>query len=78
VREVTRILPADEIQVFINGEPQSLPTSASIAGLLKYLQLPLDRVAVELNKTLVRKRDWDATRVENGSRLEIVEFVGGG
>ena len=72
------ILQAEEIQVHINGEPQSLPSTASIAGLLRYLQLPLDRIAVELNKTLVPKRDWEATRVEDGARLEIVEFVGGG
>jgi thiamine biosynthesis protein ThiS len=33
---------------------------------------------VELNKSIVRKRDWDATLVTGGSQVEVVEFVGGG
>jgi thiamine biosynthesis protein ThiS len=33
---------------------------------------------VELNKTLIRKRDWSATTISQGSQVEIVEFVGGG
>jgi thiamine biosynthesis protein ThiS len=42
------------------------------------LNVPLDRVAIELNKAIVRKRDWENTPVAPGSHIEIVEFVGGG
>ena len=50
----------------------------SVASLLELLRLPSERVAVEVNKTIVRKRDWQNTAICNGSRIEIVEFVGGG
>ncbi len=64
--------------ITVNGERQELSSADSIFMLLKDLGLPAERVAVELNKVLVRKRDWDTTAVPDGAHLEIVEFVGGG
>ena len=55
-----------------------VPAGCSVVALLQHLELPPDRVAVELNKAIVRKRDWDATFVGPAANLEIVEFVGGG
>ena len=66
------------IDVEINGEQRSVPSSLSVATLLKELGIAGDRVAVELNRTIVRQALWDATPVEAGARLEIVHFVGGG
>jgi thiamine biosynthesis protein ThiS len=66
------------IQVTINGESRSVPPGQSIAELLNLLAIASDRVAIELNKSLVRKRDWQQTTVFHGSQIEIVEFVGGG
>ena len=66
------------IGVTINGESQQVPADQSVSTLLRHLQIEADRVAVELNKSIVRKRDWEQTPVNDGSRLEIVEFVGGG
>ncbi len=64
--------------ITVNGEATELDCADSIFMLLKDLELPADRVAVELNKILVRKRDWHTTAVPDGAHLEIVEFVGGG
>ncbi|MFL6463551.1 MAG: sulfur carrier protein ThiS [Bryobacteraceae bacterium] len=66
------------IEVVLNGERREVPPDQSVSMLLAWLQIPSDRVAVELNKKLVRKRDWDQTVVPHASQLEIVEFVGGG
>ena len=57
---------------------KEVPANQSGAELLEQLEVASDRVAVELNKSIVRKRDWRETRVSSGSYLEIVEFVGGG
>lgn len=67
-----------EIQIQINGETKSVPGGSSVEALLDWLAIGRDRVAVELNKSIVRKRDWSETVVEPGSQIEIVEFVGGG
>jgi sulfur carrier protein len=66
------------INIRVNGEPRQVPPNQSLARLLTFLEIAPERVAVELDKSIVRKRDWDKTTVEDGSQLEIVEFVGGG
>lgn len=66
------------ISVVINGQRKEVPPSQSVADLLAWLEVASDRVAVELNKSIVRKRDWPQTVVGGGSEIEIVEFVGGG
>jgi thiamine biosynthesis protein ThiS len=66
------------VDIQLNGEPRQVPANQSLSALLAWLALPAERVAVELNKSIVRKRDWEHTAVSGGSQLEIVEFVGGG
>lgn len=65
-------------EVLVNGEPRSVPVEQPVQGLLDWLGITGDRVAVELNKTLVRRRDWPNVLVREGAQIEIVEFVGGG
>ncbi len=72
------MLTSQAVQIFVNGDAFEVPLGSNITDVLAYLKLAPDRVAVELNKILVRKRDWGVTGVENGARLEVVEFVGGG
>jgi thiamine biosynthesis protein ThiS len=50
----------------------------NIRELLAHLEIATDRVAVELNRQIVRKAGWESARVEEGAALEIVHFVGGG
>lgn len=66
------------IEVRVNGELKTVPSAATVASLLDEFEIASDRVAVELNKAIVRKRDWGQTLVPSGSEIEIVEFVGGG
>jgi thiamine biosynthesis protein ThiS len=46
--------------------------------LLGHLSVPADRVAVELNRQILRRTDWATQPVVEGSHVEIVHFVGGG
>ena len=66
------------VNISVNGQSRQVPGNQSVAELLSWLEIRSDRVAVELNKTIVRKRDWERTTVPSGSQIEIVEFVGGG
>jgi len=66
------------ISVSINGEVKEVPANGSVEELLAWLGVDSGRVAVELNKLIVRKQNWRQTLVPAGSQLEIVEFVGGG
>ena len=64
--------------ITINGEIKELESEVNLSRLLELFSLPSQRVAVELNREVVRKNDWDATIVKDDDRIEIVHFVGGG
>jgi thiamine biosynthesis protein ThiS len=66
------------IEVVVNGEPRGVPDGQKLLDLLLHLEIDPSRVAVELNRNIVRKTEWGETPVEAGARLEIVQFVGGG
>jgi sulfur carrier protein len=66
------------VEIVLNGEPRSLEAETDLAGLVDRLDLPSRRIAVELNGSVVRRSDWPATRVNDGDKLEVVHFVGGG
>jgi thiamine biosynthesis protein ThiS len=66
------------LQVYVNGEPRELSEPISLADLITQLDLPAARIAVERNLVVVRRNDWSATVLQDGDRIEIVHFVGGG
>ena len=66
------------IPILVNGERFEVPANSNIMSLLEFLKIAPDRVAVEVDRRLIRRRDWDGTTVTGGAQLEIVEFVGGG
>jgi len=45
---------------------------------MELLQLKVDRVAVEHNGKIVPRANWTRVHLENGDKLEVVQFVGGG
>jgi len=62
----------------INGEDRDLPNITTLADLVSHLGMKPDRVAIELNRELVRRERWPETKLSSGDKLEIVHFVGGG
>jgi sulfur carrier protein len=62
----------------INGEVREFAAPLSISTLLGQLGMKPDRVAVELNREIVRREKWPETSLAEGDCLEIVQFVGGG
>lgn len=66
------------VKIVVNGEAREVPEGSDLAALLTFLKIDPAKVAIEMNRAIVRKKDWVATRVEAGAQLEIVWFVGGG
>ena len=66
------------MRVYVNGEARELSESISLAELIAQLDLPVARIAVELNFAVVRRNDWNTTVLQDQDRVEIVHFVGGG
>lgn len=71
------VLFCELMKVYVNGEPREVKAS-TLAGLITELDLPVARIAIELNREVVRRSDWDSTMLKDEDRIEIVHFVGGG
>lgn len=65
------------MEIIVNGDPRCLE-AVSIRQLLETLDIDPRRVAVELNSAIVPKGDYEQTPLNDGDRIEIVQFVGGG
>lgn len=66
------------MEIYVNGERRQIDAGATVLLLLRELSLPETRVAVERNRSLVRKTEFADTVLDAGDRVEIVTFVGGG
>jgi sulfur carrier protein len=66
------------MRVIVNDQPTDLPDGASVAELLTTLALPGTRVAVEVNRQLVRRLQHGETHLKDGDTIEVVTLVGGG
>jgi thiamine biosynthesis protein ThiS len=66
------------MRVFVNGDEKDFDVGISLAELIEQLDLPAARIAIELNREVVRRSDWDSTMLKDEDRIEIVHFVGGG
>ena len=66
------------MRLYVNGESRELGGALSLAELIAQLDLPVARIAVELNREVVRRSEWSGTMLNEDDRIEIVHFVGGG
>ena len=66
------------MQIQVNGETRMTGDGATIADLLRELQVRPDRVAVELNLEILDRQEFDRRGLREGDRIEIISFIGGG
>ena len=67
-----------QLTVILNGNHTVVAEGSGIRELVLSLSLNPERVAVELNRVIVRRGAWGSTTISEGDRVEIVHFVGGG
>jgi len=66
------------MRLIINGEGKDWDEISTVASLVAQLGLKSDRLAIELNREIVTRSEWERTPLRDGDQLEIVHFVGGG
>jgi sulfur carrier protein len=72
---------ASDTEVFavvLNGEPHMIAGDAQLTVLIDQLKLRRGRVAVEINRIIIPKAEWNVVVLRPGDTVEIVNFVGGG
>ena len=67
-----------KLRITLNGDPFDIDQPLSVTELLNRLAIDPRRVAVEHNLRILKRDAFEATTVEDGDRVEIVNFVGGG
>jgi sulfur carrier protein len=66
------------VDIILNGKPSKLAENSSLLQLIYNLDLAPEKIALELNRQVVRRADWSSTILKEGDQVEIVHFVGGG
>jgi thiamine biosynthesis protein ThiS len=66
------------LRVQVNGEIREVPEHITLDELVRELSLAPERLAIELNREVVRRARWPETEMREGDTVEIVHFVGGG
>jgi len=66
------------MKITLNGDPFELAGPVTVHDLLATLGIDPRRVAVERNLVVLKRGTFEATRIDSGDEVEIVNFVGGG
>ena len=67
-----------KIKIKINGKIKSITQDSKLSIVLKNLKIPLNKVAIELNKEIIDKKKINKIKLKNNDKIEIVHFIGGG
>jgi thiamine biosynthesis protein ThiS len=68
----------NKIKIKVNGKKVTFNKNESIEILIKKLKIPLNKVAIELNKKILNKKKINKIKLNNNDSIEIVHFIGGG
>ena len=68
----------NKIKIKVNGKKVVFNKKESVGRLIKKLKIPLNKVAIELNKKILDKKKLNKIKLKNKDSVEIVHFIGGG
>jgi len=68
----------NKIKIKINGKFINIQNKITLLNLIKKLKIPIKKVAIELNYTIVNKRLFNKIKIKKNDKIEIVHFIGGG
>ena len=68
----------NKIKIIVNGKQMQITPKFSLKSLIIKLKMPLNKIAIELNKKIIDKRVISKIQLKKGDKIEIVHFIGGG
>ncbi|MDP8245949.1 MAG: sulfur carrier protein ThiS [Candidatus Hinthialibacter antarcticus] len=66
------------ITIQLNGKPKEIQQDCTVMQLLEQLALHHKRVAVEINREILKRDAYEEHRIKDGDEIEVLQFVGGG
>jgi|TARA_B100000767_G_scaffold247457_1_gene247754 thiamine biosynthesis protein ThiS len=67
-----------KIKIKVNGKIKTIIDKSTLYELINDLKIPIIKVAIELNKEIISKKEIKKIKLENDDVIEIVHFIGGG
>ena len=67
-----------KINIYINGKSKNIKDEQSVLSLLQLLNLNKNNIAVEINREIISKSDYNIYIIKENDKIEIVNFIGGG
>ena len=67
-----------KIKIKLNGKLLSIPNGTSVYKVIKKIKAQPTKVAIELNRQIIKKKNINKILLKNKDRLEVVHFIGGG
>ena len=67
-----------KIKIKLNGKIKSINDNYKIQTLLDELNIPLRKVAIELNQEILDKKKLNIIKLKKNDIIEVVHFIGGG
>ncbi len=67
-----------KIKIKINGKTNKIDDKTKLSDLIKNLKIPVKKVAIELNREIVDKKNLNKINLKVNDKIEIVHFIGGG
>ena len=68
----------NKIKITVNGRQIQVISKFSLKSLITKLKMPLNKIAIELNKKIIDKKRISNIQLKKGDKIEIVHFIGGG
>ena len=68
----------NKIKIRINGKYIKIQDKITLLNLMQKLKVPLKKVAIELNRTIVNKKSLGKIKIRKNDKIEVVHFIGGG
>jgi len=68
----------NKIKIIVNGRQMTVNLKFSIKNLIDKLKMPISKVAIELNRKIINKKNANQILLKKGDKVEIVHFIGGG
>ena len=68
----------NKIKIKLNGKFIKIQDKTTLLSLIKNLKVPFNRIAIELNQTIVNKKSLGKIKIKKNDKIEIVHFIGGG
>ena len=68
----------NKIKITVNGKQMQIIPKFTLKSLITKLKMPLNKIAIELNKKIIDKKKISKIQLKIGDKIEIVHFIGGG